>query len=204
MAEIPAGVVELGQAGSRNVEVAGFCMDLTEVTVTAYASCVGAGVCPPQSAACDPPVGGGRRPVSCVDWNGASAYCGWVGKRLPTEEQWVRAACGGDGRIYPWGNAEPTDQLCWMGEPGRFRNGSRGLCDVGSFAAGKSPFGPLDLAGNVSEWTSSVDRGLHVIRGGGFNESPAMMCCLWRCRSADGGDAVDPARGMRCVASLRT
>ncbi len=153
---IPGGKFRMGsdEGGAderpmRDVSIVGFGLDRTEVTVDAYAACVNAGACttPSTGGACNWGQNGkGKHPINCVDWSRATAYCAWVGKRLPTEEEWEYAARGTDGRIYPWGNEEPASQLCWK---------RTGTCAVGSFPAGASPFGLLDMAGNVWEWTSS-------------------------------------------------
>jgi formylglycine-generating enzyme required for sulfatase activity len=133
-----------------NVTVNAFEMDVTEVTVRAYDACVRAGVCRSGTTGgwCNEDRRGrAEHPINCVDWDQARTYCEWVGKRLPTEEEWEYAAVGTDGRTYPWGNDAPVRQLCWKQ--------SYGTCAVGSFAAGDSPFGLHDMAGNVWEWTAS-------------------------------------------------
>ena len=74
-------------------------------------------------------------------------FCAWVDKRLPTPEEWQLAAAGPEGRTYPWGEEEPTDEhLCWK----------RGItpCPVGSKPKGATPLGLLDMAGNVQELSS--------------------------------------------------
>jgi sulfatase modifying factor 1 len=89
------------------------------------------------------------RPVVNVDWADADAYCRWTGKRLPTEAEWEKAAKGNHDWRFPWGNIEPTTKHLnynqrWIGE--------KTLMPVGSYEAGKSPYGLYDMAGNVWEW----------------------------------------------------
>jgi formylglycine-generating enzyme required for sulfatase activity len=185
----PDGTVERAQGPTHEERLAGYCIDRTEVTVAAYARCVAAGTCTPaaeptptdgehgQDRFCNGTrAGREQHPVNCVDWNQAVAYCGFLGKRLPTEAEWEYAALGADGRSYPWGNDPPTalrlnacgpeciaEQLRiepaapgeWISPPMyRDSDGWAATAPVGRYPKGASPFGVLDLAGNVDEWTA--------------------------------------------------
>jgi hypothetical protein len=99
-------------------------------------------------------------PAVYLDWFDAYAFAKWRGRRLPTEQEWEKAARGADGRRYPWG----TDFL-----PDAANLRTEVLQEVGHFPRDVSPFGVLDMAGNVSEWTSSEDgQGGVWVRGGNF------------------------------------
>jgi len=165
----------------------GFWIDKTEVTNAMYKLCVQAGKCitPARSDFyglfdyySDPAFG--NYPVVYVSLSYAKAYCAWAGRRLPTSDEWEAAARGADGRIYPWGNSAPDgsranlcDVNCTLEELAHKRDpyiddGYSYTSPVGSFPLGASPYGVLDMAGNVWEWTSSTSGNYSVIRGGAW------------------------------------
>jgi formylglycine-generating enzyme required for sulfatase activity len=214
MRSIPAGTFSMGSKdGPENerpvhrVTVKAFQLDETEVTVADFTACVAAGEClePEQGGLCN----WGKpdrsdHPVNCVVYDQADAFCRWAGKRLPTEEEWEYAARGSDGRQFPWGNQAPADQLCW-----KRATSETGTCAVGRFRSGASPFGVVDMAGNVWEWTStphctSYDAGKvcgtsRVRRGGGwYSKSATVVRSTFR-GYAGSSTPEDSALGFRCA-----
>jgi formylglycine-generating enzyme required for sulfatase activity len=163
MVKIPAGKFWMGcnekvdtqcldrEKPGRTVSVDAFQIDTTEVTVKAYRSCVESGKCSDKglttynSCNWDKP-GRDDHPVNCVTWNQARTYCEAVGKRLPTEAEWEKAARGEKDWTYPWGNE--WDKTKANTEEG----GKGGTVAVGSYDLGVSPDGVHDMAGNVLEW----------------------------------------------------
>lgn len=92
-----------------------------------------------------------RHPVTNVSFHKAMEYATWAGVGIPTEEEWERAARGNDGRVYPWGNEPPTDELCCSSIVAP----RQGTDPVDAHPAGASPYGIQDMSGNVWEWTST-------------------------------------------------
>jgi formylglycine-generating enzyme required for sulfatase activity len=117
-----------------------------------------------------------NHPVVYVDLDDSRAYARWAGKRLPTEEEWQYAAQGSDGRTWPWGNTYDPERCNGIdGTTGRYNEVSHASGDttpVDRYPEGSSPFGCLDMSGNVWEWTESERFDGHtrysILRGGSF------------------------------------
>jgi eukaryotic-like serine/threonine-protein kinase len=198
MVQIPAGQFFMGsetkdapdnEKPSHHVTLDSFCIDLHEVTAGDYKACADIGQCRRAPTEVDWPkisdadrklyspvctFGDAARadhPINCVTWQHATDYCGAHGKRLPSEAEWEYATRGPDGRIYPWGDEEPTalhlnacgkECTAW-GKRNRVAleplyeedDGFATTAPVGRYPKGRSRFGPFDVVGNVWEWTAT-------------------------------------------------
>jgi|GEM_PF-2456202 len=218
--DIPAGTFRMGsdpavdsQAYSdempqHDVTLDAFRIGTYEVTNADYAQCVKATVCnEPADTETYLDIAYAWHPVVTVSWYDAKTFCEWVGGRLPTEAEWEYAARGDTGYVYPWGNTDPTCELANYYECGG------DTMPVGSLPDGASPFGAMDMAGNVWEWTADwygeyseemqynptgPERGdYRVLRGGSFDGHPSYLRASNR--SYDGPVLRDDDVGFRCV-----
>ena len=230
MVYVPAGDFSMGfnDAGTdekpaHTVSLDAYWIDRTEVTNGMYALCVQAGTCrPPRSLSSNT-----RRdyynnsqyadyPVIQVEWNSTQGYCLWAGRRLPTEAEWEKAARGIDGRGYPWGNTPAT---CSRANYWDYTFACVGdTSEIGSYPSGASPYGALDMAGNVWEWVadwydatyyvnspSSNPQGpasgtYRVLRGGSWYFDGARANSTYRYKYSPDlrGDSI----GFRCASSI--
>ena len=216
---VPAGEFEMGsndgdsdQKPVHTVYLDTYWIDQTEVTNAMYALCVEDGDCEKPISDYFDDTNFTDHPVVNVSWYAAEDYCTWAGRELPTEAQWEKAARGTDGRIYPWGNAAPDCILA------NYSGCTGNTLEVGSLQAGASPFGVLDMAGNVCEWvadwyaadyysvspknnpTGPANGNYRVLRGGSWFDYESFL------RSAD-RLGIYPvytydSSGFRCVVSL--
>ena len=218
---VPAGNFTMGDdenSPARQLFVDAFYMDRFETTTARYAKFLES-TNPENTPEFWDEVAGKdseEMPVIGVSWNEASAYCRWAGKRLPTEAEWEKAARGVDGRPYPWGAASPTiDHANYLNTSPTPYDGA--LSPVGAHAAGKSPYGVHDLAGNASEWVADwysesftsddvynprgpSDGTKKVIRGGGrYDPGPRLSATS---RQFASPDARSEDIGFRCASDL--
>ncbi len=174
---VPAGIFIMGSDNGdlnekpiHQVDLDAFWIDQTEVTNEMYARCVVYGACkePENKSSFTRSSYYGNSefdnyPVINVDWNKANTYCSWAGRRLPTEAEWEKSARGADLRIYPWGNVfdckkgnfdDETQAHTYVVPGGKNCDGYPDTAPVGVFTDGISPYGALDMAGNVWEWVN--------------------------------------------------
>lgn len=218
------------EAPAHLVYVNAFTIYRTEVTNGMYQQCVAAQACPlPQGFASrsHPAYYGNpdfdNYPVILVDWTSAISYCQWAGGTLPSEAQWEKAARGEDSRLFPWGNAPLAGNLanfCDRACPDDERETAlddkyADVAPVGNYPAGASPYGLLDMAGNVWEWVMDffesgyytlspydnpigpADNGRHTIRGGSWTNPSSGVRTVAR-TSLKTNNALDTL-GFRCV-----
>ena len=152
-------------------------------------------------------------PAAVLEWEDAVAYANWVGKRLPTEAEWEKAARGTDGRIWPWGDEWDGTKLSGNDGTG-LKDGYKETAPIGQFPQGASPYGAHDMAGNLWEWVSDwYDPNYyrtsppnvnpkgpetgdgHVLKGGGWAENLDFT----RCANRLGGNPGSLLRGFRCA-----
>jgi formylglycine-generating enzyme required for sulfatase activity/ABC-type branched-subunit amino acid transport system substrate-binding protein/Flp pilus assembly protein TadD/predicted Ser/Thr protein kinase len=240
MVYVPAGTFWMGtdendpdanpdEGPQHLVSLDAFWIDRTEVTNAQYERCVKDEGCSPPSETTAHIYGDyygesayDDYPVIHVRWEQANIYCAWAGKRLPTEAEWERAARGTDKRIYPWGNefdgtlANFCDDRCTFPQKDRaWDDGYASTAPVGSYEGGASPYGAWDMAGNMHEWTSSLDwaypysatdgredpeaPGPRVVRGGSLGCDPWNVRTALRHRLPPASIQID--LGFRCVQS---
>ena len=208
MVWVPSGLLMMGVDRSppddegplHEVRLDAYWIDRYEVSNAQYQQCVEAGACQePKDLRFYNDPNFANHPVVYVTWYDASDYCHWLGKRLPAEAEWEKAARGDQGWLYPWGNQLIRNRLNADNRVGSTR-------PVGSYPEGASPYGALDMAGNVWEWVdewyeaypgSAFQNDLFgtkykVVRGGSWNH-PAEDA------RSDHRDIAHPGRAMGVV-----
>jgi formylglycine-generating enzyme required for sulfatase activity len=210
VAGAPADAIPAPERPATTVALPVFAIGRIPVTNAQYASFVATTGhrAPAHWEGTQPPPEIAGHPVTYVDWRDATAFCAWAGVRLPTEGEWEKAARGTDGRTYPWGEDPPTPRRVngcgWVGT----------TTEAGGAPEGAGPYGALDMAGNVWEWTTSLDRpypyrgddgredpaapGRRILRGGTFNHAASGLRCATR--SPLHPDACDEYIGFRVAA----
>ena len=180
-----AGYFEI-ERPQREVTVGVFWIDKFEVTVAEYTLCIREGWCTepstsPESLCAENTYLRGlpNHPVNCVSWKQARTYCKWRGKRLPAADEWEKAARGPNGQTFPWGEETPTCEHAYApntGECADWVTLDGCTAPIGKMPYDSSFYGVMDLAGNVSEWTSTeTAEGHQIIKGGGCVGPPSTL-----------------------------
>jgi serine/threonine-protein kinase len=223
MSLVPAGSFTFGDASAespnplRTASLPAFYMDATEVSNVDYKRfCDATGRPYPETPPWDPNYFTAQSgyPVVNVTLVDAQAYAAWAGKRLPTEEEWEKAARGSDGRRYPWGDTPP---MAAQANLGGAADGFEQAAPVEAFAAWASPYGIRNLAGNVWEWTTSrypattkertemktllpeAAGDWYVIKGGSFAPQTEELWLRAYMRRGMPAAGKSPYIGFRCV-----
>ena len=199
----------------RTVYVDAFLIDIHEVTNRQYQKFLAETGYQPQDYVHTPPHDNPDYPAMVMVWEDALAYAEWVGKRLPTEAEWEKAARGTDGRIWPWGSEWDDTRLSGNDGTGD-KDGYKQTAPVGQFPQGASPYGALDMAGNLWEWVSDwydadyfltapsnnpkgpIDGDGHVLKGGDWSVNKDYTRCAGRL----GGNPGSMLRGFRCAMDI--
>jgi len=180
-----AGYFEI-ERPRREVTVGLFWIDKYEVTVSEYAACIQAGLCTDPNytdSSCSTEStyvrGLPSHPVNCVSWKQANTYCKRRDKRLPAADEWEKAARGPNGQTFPWGEETPTCEHAYApysGGCGDWVTLDGCTAPIGTMPYDSSFYGVMDMAGNVSEWTSTEPaEGDRVIKGGGCGGPPSTL-----------------------------
>lgn len=234
---IPAGLFIMGadghgydEAPAHKVYLDAFYMDRYEVTATEFAEFLNAAKTYKKfysdskfgtlilDKKFKPRPGLESFPVNGVTWFGATAYCQWKHKRLPTEAEWEKAARGTEGQMFPWGNAPITPEKARYFQTWTEEIAHRVMVPVDSMPAGKSPFGLFHMLGNVKEWVDDwYDREYYteenhnlnpkgqiggefkVLKGGSWRDLKSFVYSSFRNSSAPGAAMDD--YGFRCAVS---
>ncbi|RLB59034.1 MAG: hypothetical protein DRI90_15935, partial [Deltaproteobacteria bacterium] len=223
------------ESPGRTVQLEAFFIDRTEVTVFAYAECVVDGHCSDRrvngyaskdgrfapSSRCNwQQPGRELHPMNCVSYAQAQGYCEYLGLRLPTEAEWERAARGDDRRLFPWGNQPANCVRAVMADQNDHGCGRRTTWPAGAKSNDQSPFGVLDMAGNLREWVAdwyAADayrtgpkrnpkgpaKGTYRVTRGGSWGSPLMRYLRTSARYAERPNERSRHVGFRCAGPRR-
>lgn len=220
---VPEGKFSMGDNGDPNLKeypqhsvyLDAFWIDKTEVTNAMYQTCVEGGACWEPVPRLNPYYGKWayrNLPVVYVNWYAAEMYCGWAGRRLPTEAEWEKAARGTDARYFPWGNSAANPRLANFSETAFLE-----ALPVSRYPLGASPYGALNMAGNAREWVADwFDRQYYLhapaanptgpeagtersLRGGAYDANLDDIVVFRRFKHEP--DSAGLSRGFRCAES---